>query len=78
MKNIPRLVSGWKKPIIIARHCYGDQYKAIEFEPKGGKFSLVFEGKNGKSTKWDVFDFKNGGGVAMAFHNTDEEITHFA
>lgn len=78
LKKVPKLVPGWQKPIILARHCFGDQYKAVEFQPTGGKFELVFEGQSGKVTRLNVFDFKKGGGVAMAFYNTDEEISAFA
>lgn len=42
LKKVPKLIPGWQKPIIMARHCFGDQYKAVEFQPTGGKFELVF------------------------------------
>jgi isocitrate dehydrogenase len=72
LKKVPKLVPGWQKQIVLARHCFGDQYKAVEFQPTGGKFEIVFEGQSGKVTRLNVFDFKKGGGVAMAFYNTDE------
>lgn len=48
IKNIPRLIPGWKKPIIIGRHAFGDQYKATDFVVnKPGKFSITFTGDDG-------------------------------
>jgi len=78
-KNVPRLVPGWTKPIIIGRHAHGDQYKATDVVFKqNGKLKLVFEGADGESQTYDVFEFKNGGGVGMAMYNTDASITDFA
>eukprot|EP00245_Coleochaete_scutata_P006382 TRINITY_DN2080_c0_g1_i1.p1 TRINITY_DN2080_c0_g1~~TRINITY_DN2080_c0_g1_i1.p1 ORF type:complete len:477 (+),score=110.03 TRINITY_DN2080_c0_g1_i1:188-1432(+) len=79
-KNIPRLVPGWTKPIVIGRHAFGDQYKATDAVLKGpGKLTLVFvpEGKTEK-VELDVYDFKGDGGVALAMYNTDESIRAFA
>ena len=79
MKNVPRLVTGWKKPIIIGRHAYGDQYKATDFvvdEP--GKFDVIFTGKSGQIRKFHVFDYEGEGGVGLAMYNTVESITDFA
>lgn len=69
LKKVPKLIPGWTKPIVIARHCFGDQYLATELATEAGKFELVFESKSGKQQRWKVFDFK-GPGVAMAFLNT--------
>ncbi len=78
MKNIPRYVEGWTKPIVIGRHAFGDQYKATDTVIKGkGKLTMSFTDETGKVTTWDVFDFK-GDGVAMCMYNTDESIYGFA
>jgi isocitrate dehydrogenase len=78
-RNIPRLVSSWTKPIVIARHAFGDQYRATEFRiPGPGKMKLVFEPADGGTLHTDlVFDFP-GRGVGMAMYNLDESITGFA
>lgn len=77
-KNIPRLVPGWTKPIIIGRHAHGDQYKARDAVIRGpGKVELVFTGADGKVEKYEVYDFKSGG-VVMGMYNTDESIESFA
>ena len=74
-KNIPRLVPGWKKPIIIARHSYADQYKAVDMVVEGpGHLELGYGGVNR-----EVFEFKKGQrGVALAMYNTEESIRAFA
>ncbi len=79
MKNVPRLVPGWKKPITIGRHAYGDQYKATDFVTKGkGTLTITFTPDDGsKSQEYKVFHFE-GDGVAMSMYNTDESITGFA
>lgn len=79
-KNIPRIVSNWKKPIIIGRHAHGDQYKAIDFVVQGdGKLEISFKPSNGlPPVTHTVFDFKGNGGVALAMYNTDESIRDFA
>ncbi len=79
MKNIPRLVPGWKYPICIGRHAYGDQYKATDFLTKGkGKLTLTFTPDDGGEViKKEVFDFQ-GDGVAMSMYNTDDSIKGFA
>lgn len=78
-KNIPRLVSNWKYPIIIGRHAFGDQYKATDFVvPSSGKLSIKFEGEDGKLIEKEVYNFKAGGGVALAMYNTDDSIKGFA
>lgn len=76
--NIPKYVQGWKKPIIIGRHAFGDQYRATDKVIKGkGKLTLSFTNEDGETTSWEVYDFK-GDGVAMAMYNTDESIYGFA
>ena len=78
-KNVPRLVPGWTKPIVIGRHAYGDQYRATDFlVPGKGKLTITFEPEDG-STKFSrkVFDFP-GSGTALAMFNLDESIRGFA
>ena len=78
MKNIPRYVQGWTKPIIIGRHAYGDQYKATDkVITEKGTLTLSFTNEKGETKSWKVFDF-DGNGVAMAMYNTDESIYGFA
>ncbi|CAM5769911.1 NADP-dependent isocitrate dehydrogenase [Mesorhizobium amorphae] len=78
MKNVPRLVPGWTKPIIVGRHAFGDQYKATDFKfPGKGKLSIKFVGDDGQVIEHDVFDAP-GAGVAMAMYNLDELIREFA
>ncbi|XP_055378108.1 isocitrate dehydrogenase [NADP], mitochondrial-like [Condylostylus longicornis] len=77
-KNIPRLVPGWTKPIIIGRHAHGDQYKAKDIVvKKPGKVELVFKGTDGSVERHEVFDFKTSG-VVMGMYNTDDSIASFA
>jgi len=77
-RNVPRLVPGWTKPIIIGRHAYADQYRATDIKvPTGGKLTLSFVGADGKKIEHEVFDFP-GGGVAMAMYNLDDSIRDFA
>lgn len=76
-KNVPRLVPGWTKPIIIGRHAFGDQYKATDFVAKGpGKLTISFDSPTAPQ-QYEVFTFK-GDGVALAMYNTDESIRGFA
>ena len=71
-KNVPRLVPGWTKPIIIGRHAYGDQYRATDFKVPGkGKLTLTFVGDDGTKIEREVFRFP-GAGVAMAMYNLDD------
>ena len=78
MKNIPRLVPGWTKPIVIGRHAYGDQYRATDFVTKGkGKLTISFTPEEGETQTYTVHQFE-GDGVAMAMFNTDESIRGFA
>ncbi|XP_018335629.1 isocitrate dehydrogenase [NADP] cytoplasmic [Agrilus planipennis] len=77
-KNIPRLVTGWIKPIIIGRHAHADQYKATDFVVPGpGKLELIYTPSSGESVKYTVHEYK-GPGVAMGMYNTDESIIDFA
>ncbi len=77
-KNVPRLVPGWTKPIVIGRHAFGDQYRATDFVVPGkGKLTIKFEGADGKVIEHNVYDFP-GGGIAMAMYNLDESIIGFA
>lgn len=79
MRNVPRYVQGWTKPIVIGRHAFGDQYRATDTVIKGkGKLTMTFvpEG-GGEAQTWEVYDFK-GDGVALSMYNTDESIYGFA
>ena len=77
-KNVPRLVPGWTKPIIIGRHAYGDQYRATDFKVPGkGKLMLSFHGEDGTRIEREVFQFP-GSGVTMAMYNLDNSIRDFA
>lgn len=79
IKNIPRLVPGWKKPIVIGRHAFGDQYKATDFKvDQPGTFTILFKGKDGKQSKMEVFKYEGKGGVGLGMYNTDESIEQFA
>ncbi|MBW1749381.1 MAG: NADP-dependent isocitrate dehydrogenase [Deltaproteobacteria bacterium] len=77
--NIPRLVPGWTKPIVIGRHAFGDQYRATDFlVPGPGKLTMKFEPADGSEpTKYEVFDFP-GSGCAMGMYNLDDSIRGFA
>ncbi|MSP84628.1 MAG: isocitrate dehydrogenase (NADP(+)) [Flavobacteriaceae bacterium] len=78
MRNVPRYVQGWTKPIVIGRHAFGDQYKATDTVIKGkGKLTMTFVPEEGDTHTWEVYDF-DGNGVAMAMYNTDESIFGFA
>ncbi len=77
-RNVPRLVPGWTKPIIIGRHAFGDQYRATDFRyPGKGKLTIRFEGDDGEVIEHEVFDAP-GSGVAMAMYNLDDSIRDFA
>eukprot|EP01023_Acetabularia_acetabulum_P012284 TRINITY_DN1574_c0_g1_i2.p2 TRINITY_DN1574_c0_g1~~TRINITY_DN1574_c0_g1_i2.p2 ORF type:complete len:441 (+),score=86.85 TRINITY_DN1574_c0_g1_i2:153-1475(+) len=77
--NIPRLVPGWQKPIVVGRHAFGDQYKATDFKVPGpGKLQMVYTPNGGSPEVHDVYDFSDGGGVAMGMYNTDYSIKGFA
>ncbi|CAK4076616.1 unnamed protein product [Aphanomyces euteiches] len=81
-KNIPRLVPGWKEPIIIGRHAFGDQYKATDFVAPGkGTFKVSFipDDATQKTQEWNVYHFgDDAGGVGMGMYNTKESIHGFA
>ena len=78
MKNIPRLVTTWDRPIVVGRHAFGDQYRATDFVVPGkGKLTVKFEGEDGEVIEHEVYQFK-GGGVALAMYNTDDSIRGFA
>ncbi len=77
--NIPRLVPGWTKPIVIGRHAFGDQYRATDFlVPGPGKLTMKFQpADGGEAVEYEVFDFP-GSGCAMGMYNLDESIRGFA
>ena len=78
-KNVPRIVSNWNKPIVVARHAFGDQYKATEIKiNEPGKLKMIFEPENGlNKIEKEVHDFKFSG-IAMSMFNHDESIINFA
>ncbi|HEU4960009.1 MAG TPA: NADP-dependent isocitrate dehydrogenase [Sphingomonas sp.] len=78
INNVPRLIPGWTKPIVVGRHAFGDQYRATDFRVPGpGKLTMKWEGENGDSLDFDVFDFPSSG-VAMGMYNLDDSIRDFA
>src|SRR5438874_6235602 len=79
ISNIPRLVPGWTKPIVIGRHAFGDQYRATDLVVPGeGELTLTYTPKDGgEPIELDVYDFP-GGGVALAMYNLDDSIRDFA
>ena len=79
IKNVPRLVPHWSKPIVIGRHAFGDQYRATDFRvPSKGKLTVTFTPEDGsKPMEFNVFDFPSSG-VAMAMYNLDDSIRDFA
>ena len=78
MKNVPRLVPGWTKPIIVGRHAFGDQYRATDFRfPGKGKLTIKFVGDDGQTIEHEVYDAPSAG-VAMAMYNLDDSIRDFA
>ena len=79
MKNVPRYVQGWTKPICIGRHAFGDQYKAADTVTNGkGKLTMTFTPDDGGTPKtWEVYHFKENG-VAMSMYNIDSSIYGFA
>ena len=77
-RNVPRLVPGWTKPIVIGRHAYGDVYRATDFRvPSAGKLTISFVGEDGARIEHEVHEFK-GPGVALAMYNVDNSIRDFA
>ena len=79
ISNVPRLVPGWTKPIVIGRHAFGDQYRATDLVVPGeGTLTLTYTPKDGSEpVELDVYDFP-GGGIAMAMYNLDDSIRDFA
>ena len=76
--NVPRLVPGWTQPIIIGRHAFGDQYKAVDMKfPGPGKLSMKFVGEDGTVMEEEVFDAPSSG-VYMGMYNLDNSIEDFA
>ncbi|WP_299789583.1 NADP-dependent isocitrate dehydrogenase [uncultured Marivita sp.] len=77
-RNVPRLVPGWTKPIVVGRHAFGDQYKATDFKfPGPGKLSMKFVGEDGEVIERDVYDAPSAG-VFMSMYNLDDSIRDFA
>jgi isocitrate dehydrogenase len=77
-KNVPRLVPGWTKPIIIGRHAFGDQYRATDIKfPGKGTLTMKFVGEDGTVIEREVFK-SPGAGVAMSMYNLDDSIRDFA
>lgn len=78
IKNVPRLVPGWTKPIVIGRHAFGDQYRATDFVvKKAGRLEMIFTPADGSAVeKHNVYDFP-AGGVAMGMYNVDDSIEAF-
>ena len=79
MKNVPRYVQGWTKPICIGRHAFGDQYKATDSIITGkGRLTMTFTPEDGSESKsWEVYNFQENG-VAMSMYNIDSSIYGFA
>ncbi|OUS21861.1 isocitrate dehydrogenase [Rhodobacterales bacterium 59_46_T64] len=76
--NVPRLVPGWTKPIVIGRHAFGDQYKASDFKfPSAGKLTMKFVGEDGTEIEREVYDAPSSG-VFMGMYNLDASIRDFA
>jgi isocitrate dehydrogenase len=77
-QNVPRLVPGWTKPIIIGRHAYADQYRATDFKVPGkGKLTLTFVGDDGTKIEREVFAYPSSG-IALGMFNLDDSIRDFA
>ena len=78
ISNIPRLVPGWTKPIVVGRHAFGDQYRATDFTfPGKGTLTIKFVGEDGQTIEHEVFKAPSSG-VAMAMYNLDDSIRDFA
>ena len=77
-KNVPRLVPGWTRPIVVGRHAFGDQYKATDFHfPTAGKLTMKFVGEDGTVIERDVYDAPSAG-IYMGMYNLDSSIRDFA
>ncbi|MCX4664250.1 NADP-dependent isocitrate dehydrogenase [Streptomyces sp. SID4919] len=79
MENVPRLVPGWTKPVVVGRHAFGDQYRATDFKVPGpGKLTITFQPADGSEPiEREVYDFP-GSGVALSMYNLDDSIRDFA
>ena len=78
IKNIPRYVPTWTKPIVIGRHAFGDQYRATDFLiPGPGKLKLVYEPENGEPISKEIYNFRSKG-CALGMYNLEESIIGFA
>ena len=80
MSNVPRLVPGWTKPIVVARHAFGDQYKATDFKvPGAGRLTVTFTPEDGSEpSEHVVYDYGQDGGVAQVQYNVNDSIRGFA
>ncbi|MEQ8741289.1 MAG: NADP-dependent isocitrate dehydrogenase, partial [Hoeflea sp.] len=77
-KNVPRLVPGWTKPVIVGRHAFGDQYRATDFKfPGKGKLFMKFVGEDGQEQEYEIYDAPSAG-IAMGMYNLDKSIEDFA
>jgi len=77
-RNVPRLVPGWTKPIVVGRHGFGDQYRATDFHfPGAGKLTMKFVGRDGVTIEREVYDAPSAG-VFMGMYNLDDSIADFA
>jgi isocitrate dehydrogenase len=77
-QNVPRLVPGLTKPVIVGRHAFGDQYRATDFKfPGKGKVTMKFVGEDGTEQEYDIFDAPSSG-IAMGMYNLDKSIEDFA
>ena len=77
-KNVPRLVPGWTKPVIVGRHAFGDQYRATDFRfPGKGKLFMKFVGEDGTEIEHEIFNAPDAG-IAMGMYNLDRSIEDFA
>ena len=78
IRNVPRLIPGWTKPIVVGRHAFGDQYRATDFRVPGpGKLTMKWEGEDGQVIEEEVFNYPSSG-VAMGMYNLDDSIRDFA
>lgn len=78
-RNIPRLVPGWKKEIVIGRHAFGDQYKATDLVvPRNSKFEITVTLPDGRIERVPIYVYSESGGVLLGMYNTDESIRGFA
>jgi isocitrate dehydrogenase len=77
-QNVPRLVPGWTRPIVIGRHAFGDQYSATDFKiPGKGRAIIRFEGEDGTIIERKIYDYP-GPGVSLSMYNLDDSIRDFA